>query len=147
MSLDLDTLAQQVVEDEVSNAALQEKLNIALEHDPDVQKVSGQQAKLAAAQNKHAREQRIVNYCEQLHIGARSYHDVIKLTFDTLKDTKDDLMRQLAVVKQQIAIGEVNSSRFPVAGDNGSFRQNVASASVELEIAEALDTGSGNVAI
>jgi len=98
-----------------AKTAAEEKLQILLIHDPEVKEITGQQQKLAMAKTKMSRELRLVDYADQIYTRVLGYYEALKLAHDTLADTKRDLMSQLAVIKQQIAIGEVSGNSFPVS--------------------------------
>jgi hypothetical protein len=126
--------------------AFEARLNLLLSTDEDVLKEKGgQQAKMAMAKDKLSREGRVVAYCEQLYAVASAYYDAIKLASDNLKDTKSDLMAQLAVIKQQIAIGEVDGKHFPVQGADSGRPHTSPLQRAEAEIAASLPIPEGTI--
>ncbi len=128
-----------------ARTAYDEQIARSLSQDPDILAIDGQQQKLAAAKEKHRREARIVSYADQIYTMVLGYHEAIKLVFDTLADTKRDLMSQLAVVKQRIALGEISGNQFPITRGFGppTNRQQ----EMERELARDLPAGAGQVEV
>lgn len=122
-----------------AKTALEEKLNRVLTNDPDVLKVDGQQQKLALAKTKLHREYRLLNYAQQIYTLMLGYHEALSLTYRNLTDTKSDLMKQLAVVREQIRIGEVDGAHFPIMRGQGPPRSKLQEA--EQELAQTLSPG------
>lgn len=127
-----------------AKVAYEEKLQMTLAHDPEVQETAGQQAKLAVAKSKLGREHRLVAYSDRIYTQCVGYHESLKLIHDTLADTKRDMMAQLAVVKQQIAIGEVDGARFP-AERRGELEREGSMRQLESAIAAELDGKEGTI--
>lgn len=120
-----------------AKVAYDEKLQLMLTSDMDVREVEGQQHKMALAKKKLAKEARVVAYCEQIYTMVLGYAEAIKLAADNLGDTKRDLMAQLAVIKQSVAIGETSGGAFPIGNGDGSvpasrFQEMEASIASEL---------------
>jgi hypothetical protein len=127
-----------------AKAAFEVRLNEVLSGDSDITELTGGQSqKIAAAKHKLRRELSIVHYSDQIYAQMRGYHDAIKLVFDNLATTKSDLMAQLAVIKQQIQLGEVDASRFPLERPGISPPQTGAR---ELEADIARDLGDAGLA-
>jgi hypothetical protein len=127
-----------------AKTAYDRKLAIVLTSDDDVEKETGQQAKLALAKTKLERESRIISYCENLYTMVLGYNEALKLELDRLTDTKRDLMSQLQIIKQQIALGEHSGSLNGVV--NGMLRpaSPVERAEAEVAVVLASDSGDGH---
>ncbi len=133
-----------------AKAAYEEKLNLTLTQDPDITEAKEAAGiKLSMAKELCKREARIVQYTERIFQQVNGYYNALKMMHDNIAETKKDLMAQLAVIKQQIAIGEVNSSSFPIPG-GPSPRSGVSAPTsmqeLEMELAADLPAQSGNVA-
>jgi hypothetical protein len=129
-----------------AKAAYEEKLDLMFANDPEVQEIKGVEAKKIHVRNICERDARIVNYAEQIWRRISAYHDALKLIYDNLTGTSSDLMKQLAVVKQQIALGEINPNDFPT--ERGGVSPPTSGLQrAEADIASALDAPEGPVTI
>lgn len=128
-----------------AKAAYEEKLDLTLAHNEEVRDLAGSfEAKKALARDLCKRDKRIVDYAEQIYRRLSAYYDAIKIVYDNLNATNGDLMKQLAVVKQQIALGEADPNRFPV--DRGGVGPPTSPLQeAEREVSEALDVKEGLV--
>ncbi len=80
-------------------------------------------------------------YAERIYNLASGYNASLKRISDNLKDTKSDLMSQLAVIKQQIALNEIPHSAFPTMG--GSQPPITARQQIEQEVDQVMKGRSG----
>lgn len=129
-----------------AKSAYEERLHILVNHDETVRDAEGgQKGREIAAKGMMQREQRLVDYCEQIYTTILQYHESVKLVLDTLKETKRDNMNQLAVIKEQIRAGEVNSSSFPVETVSPPTSPGTdRTSALEAEIREILPSGEGH---
>jgi hypothetical protein len=134
-----------------AKSALREKITLLLENNEDVRSSEGgQRGREAAAEALCAEDQRKVDICHRIYTIVLGYDEATRLVFDTLKETKADNMRQLAVVKEQIKLGEVSSADFPIEGNAGNSSvlpspQKQKALEVEAEVAQIAPPGGGNI--
>jgi hypothetical protein len=93
----------------------EERYLALLAADPTVREAQGGQGgREAAAKSRLTRENRIVEYADMLYTQALGFYEALNRAQENLKETKRDAMSQLAVIRDQIRMGEVDSSTFPV---------------------------------
>lgn len=121
-------------------AALDEKIRLAITMDPDIKDVPGMEHKKLLAMDKHRVAERRLFQAKRIHALLKGYHDALKVLDKNIDATKGDLMKQLAVVKQMIALGEAPANTpIPVVG--GAERKPTKLEELERELSNEFSDG------
>jgi hypothetical protein len=121
-----------------AKALLEERIHLLINHDDEIKAAEGgQKGREMAARDRASREVRILDWAEMIYTQILGYHEAASLAHDTLKQARRDNMDQLAVIREQIRLGEVQAATFPVPGNQ--IRQQPSGSQLQADLAQALD--------